>query len=289
MAKPSRKSIGKIGRLEAKVAELEAHGSHLRGDPAHEKKMSTAYANLARERGIALEKSASLQLESAREIEARKESMAVTVHDLKVPITVSLLNLELAGMEPDDEEKQNYLIAVRRELEFLLDTISNLLDLEQRENIQIVRQQVELRELLDGILERMSVIISDKPNLTLRNKISAKFPTIQADRHKLTRVFNNLLSNAIKYTDAGSITIAATHSKKNNSVSVTVEDTGHGIEPDRLPQLFQMFQGDAKRLDSSGVGLAFVKMTVEAHGGSVGIESKRGKGTVVGLVLPVGR
>lgn len=288
MTKSLEKSRDNIESLEAKVSKLKGDITRIGTDAPHEKKLLDAYGRLVREQGRLLKQLEALRRKNATEIESRKERTAVTVHDLKVPITVSLLNLELANMEAEDNEKQNYLMSVRRELEFLLDTISNLLDLEQQESIQITRQEVDLKEMLTGILDRLSVIISDKPELIFSTSFPDKLPPVQADRHKLIRVFNNLLSNAIKYTEAGSIKVSIELDRRKNKVAITVEDTGDGIEPDRLPNLFNMFEGDSMRHDSSGVGLAFVKLAVEAHGGLVSIKSKKGKGTSVTVRLAVG-
>lgn len=287
MTKSLENSSDKVKILQAKVSGLKTEIKRLGSDALLEKKLLDVYGRLVREQGRLLKKLDLLRLDNAKEIEARKERTAVTVHDLKVPITVSLLNLELAGMEPDDTEKRNYLTSVRRELEFLLDTISNLLDLEQKDTIQITRQEVDLKEMLDGILERLSVIISDKPELKFATAFADNLPPVQADRHKLIRVFNNLLSNAIKYTETGSIKVSIALERKKNLVTIEIEDTGDGIEPERLPHLFDMFEGDSTRHDSSGVGLAFVKLAVEAHGGSVSLMSKKGVGTTVRVSLVV--
>ena len=287
MAKPPNIHLGKIDRLEAKLEKLKTEGRRLGEDPKYQEKLRIAYAGLTKEQRRLLRELSSRNEKSTKEIVLRKERMAVTVHDLKVPITVSLLNLEFAGMEADDTEKANYLIAVRRELEFLLDTISNLLALEQGDATHVSFQEIDLRELIEEIIERMAVIITDKRGLTLENKIDPHIPSIKADRHILTRIFNNLFSNAIKYTEEGSISVSATHDSKAETVKISVADTGHGIEPERLPQLFNMFQGDSDRHDSSGVGLAFVKHAAELHGGTAVISSEKGSGTTVCVVLPV--
>lgn len=281
---------GKIARLEAKAAELRKQSRGRRDDLTLQKKLNAALANLADLRALEITRiSEELQL-TTRDIERQRERAAETVHDLKVPITVCLLNLELASMENDKQEEADYLVSVRRELEFLLDTISNLLELDQHSSaqLQVPFQQVNLRELLDATIARMEVIITDKPNLKLINKIKADVPTVTANRHQLIRVFNNLFSNAIKYTDEGSITVSAAFNKKRNTVRVSVKDTGHGIEPDRIPLLFDLYQGDAKRQDSTGVGLAFVKQAAMAHKGKVALESKKGKGTTVYFEIPMG-
>ncbi len=282
--------IAKIARLEAKAAELRNRSKGRGDDVALQKRLNAALANLADLRGLEITRISGQLQQTTRDIERQRERAAETVHDLKVPITVCLLNLELASMENDKREEADYLVSVRRELEFLLDTISNLLELDQHSSTQVQApfQQVDLRELLDATIARMEVIITDKPNLKLMNEIGADVPTVTANRHQLIRVFNNLFSNAIKYTDEGSITVSATFNKKRKTVRLSVKDTGHGIEPERIPYLFDLYQGDAKRQDSTGVGLAFVKLAALAHKGKVALESSRGKGTTVYFEIPVG-
>lgn len=282
--------LGKIARLEAKAADLRNQSRGNRDDPALQKKLNAALTKLADLRGLEITRINEQLQQTTRDIERRRERAAETVHDLKVPITICLLNLELAAMESDDRAEADYLTCVRRELEFLLDTISNLIELDQHSSTQLQApfQQVNLRELLDATIARMEVIITDKPKLKLMNKIKAGLPIVMANRHQLIRVFNNLFSNAIKYTDEGSITVSAKFNKKRKTVRLSVKDTGHGIEPERVPHLFNLYQGDAKRQDSTGVGLAFVKKAALAHKGEVALESKKGKGTTVYFEIPVG-
>ncbi len=223
-----------------------------------------------------------------RELNAVKERASVTVHDLKVPVTICLLNLELAEMEGEEAERENYLVAVRRELEFLLDTIGNLLELHRSETgtAGFKFQAITLGPLVDGVIGRMQVIIRDKPALDLRNELPHDLPAIRADRHKLTRVYNNLFSNAIKYTESGTITAGGEIAPGAGFVTLFLRDTGQGIEADRLPRLFEFFQGDDTKLESSGVGLALVRQVIQAHGGRVWIESEKGVGTTIFMEIP---
>ncbi len=217
------------------------------------------------------------------ELKARRERTATTVHDLKVPITISLLNLELGEMESDAGEKQNYLTGVRRELEFLLDTIGNLLDIEHAEQqaMELKIEKLDLKNLVDGVIARMTVLTNDKPDLTIRNDLPKRLPPLSGDRNKLVRLFNNLISNSVKYTERGTIRVGSQRNRDKGRLTVFVKDSGTGIEADRLPQLFEFFSGDALRQDSSGVGLAFVKQVVAAHCGRVWLESKKEVGTTV--------
>ncbi len=279
----------KIKALEAKLAKLGGQGARRKDGLSLQHQLNKNLILLAQERALEVERVNQLLKEKVDEVRSSKERMAVTIHDLKVPVTISLLNLELAGLESDPKEQEDYLTAVRRELEFLLDTIANMLDLEQQEagDVHLTFQKLDLHEIVNSVLGRMQVIIKDKPRLTIANKLPARLPKIEGNRHKLIRVFSNLISNSIKYTESGSITVGRKPDRKGNTLTVFVKDTGQGIEPDRLSTLFDFFQGDSYRQDSSGVGLALVKQVLAAHHGNVWIESKRGKGTSVFLRLPV--
>jgi signal transduction histidine kinase len=225
------------------------------------------------------------------ELQVRKERITTTVHDLKIPVTISLLNLELAESEDLPAVRALHLTAVHRELAFLLDTIANLLDLERGSAGEPAKTEaVALPRLTQGLLDRMHVLIRDKPDLTLFSSLPAGLPLILGNAHRLTRVLSNLLSNSIKYTEAGSIEVGHTPGAESCApgfVRIFVRDTGAGMDPERRAKLFQLFSGDDSRYDSTGVGLAFVKKTVEAYGGRVLLDSEKGAGTCVMLDLPV--
>ncbi|HZJ15610.1 MAG TPA: HAMP domain-containing sensor histidine kinase, partial [Chthoniobacteraceae bacterium] len=110
--------------------------------------------------------------------------------------------------------------------------------------------------------------------------------SVRADAAALFRVFANLLDNAIKYTPAGGrIRIEA--QPRGDAVEVRFADTGVGIAPEDLPHIWdRLFRGDRSRAERGmGLGLSFVRAIVEAHGGSVSVESQVGTGTIVRLTL----
>jgi len=282
-------SLDRIRELETQIERLREESREQRDDLAFQARLNDHLIHLVQERAREVEHVNRLLQEKIAETEARKERIAVTVHDLKAPITVSLLNLELAEMEPEQQEKEYYLNAVRRELEFLLDTIASMLDLEKAANrpAASVIQDIDVNELADTVINRMRVLIKDKPALEIHNTLPAKLPALQGDRNRLMRVFNNLFSNAIKYTEEGSITIGGSLEDNGRRLHLFVSDTGAGIDAERLPRLFELFRGDSYRSDSSGVGLAYVKQAVEEMRGSVSVESERGSGTCVRMEFQV--
>ncbi len=281
--------MAQIRALEDKIRELSQEGLAGEHSEAFQAQLNAHLVALVEHRAREAEAMNQALQEHLGELRRRKERMVTTVHDLKVPITVSLLNLELAEMEEEPAVKAIYLNGIKRELEFLLETIANMLDLERpREDAQAVRwEHVPLRDLVADVEARMVVLIKDKPDLVLRNEVPADLPPLFGDRHLLTRILTNLFSNAIKYTDSGSITVGAALEAPARAVHLFVRDTGSGIDEARKARLFQLFQGDVNRYDSSGVGLVFVKSAVAAHGGRVWLESEHGKGTCVYVELPL--
>jgi signal transduction histidine kinase len=282
-------SLEKIRSLESRIQELSREGEQRGADPVFQSLLNNTLRLLAQERAKELERVSELYRGNLHELEMHKRRMATTVHDLKAPITVSLLNLELLQMEESPAQAAAYLSGVRRELEFMLDTIANLLDLERsaEEQLEHKSEPVPLGPLVDSVLQRMNVLITDKPELRLVNGLEPNLPPVRGHVHQFTRVFNNLLSNAIKYTERGHIRVAGALVHGESGVRVEVQDTGQGIDPERIPHLFAYYRGDEERIDSTGVGLAFVKQTVESHGGRVWLESVRGEGTRVFLDLNV--
>ena len=196
---------------------------------------------------------------------------------------------ELMQLEEDPDELFYYTVGLRRELEFMLETIGNLLDMERMAEfkMKLIRDIVSMHDIATEAVSRMSVLIRDKIDLEIVNGISDTLPSISGDHHKLVRVFNNLLSNAIKYTDEGTIRISGDINEQAGTVRISVADTGAGIDPNRMDTLFRYYHADETVSESTGIGLAFVKQIVDAHRGKIWVESTRGEGTTVLFDLPV--
>ena len=219
---------------------------------------------------------------------AWRERLITTVHDLKTPVTISLLNLELAEMERDLGEVFKYTAAVRREMEFMLDTVSNLLDLERSTSGRLEMQLVPLdvAPIIVNAVARMSVLLRDKPHLRIENHITGPRPALLGNANKLARVFNNMISNSINHPERGSIRVAAEVDTLKRRLTISVADTGMGIRDNILRSVFKLFHGDEAGTRSTGIGLTYVRHVLEAHGGSVWLETTLGLGTTVHLKFP---
>jgi signal transduction histidine kinase len=119
-------------------------------------------------------------------------------------------------------------------------------------------------------------------------QIAPDLPLVNADRERIAQVLANLVSNALRYTPAGGV-ITLSAAASDDQVLLQVSDTGPGIEPEHLPYVFKRFyRADDSRPANgeSGLGLAIAKSLVEAHGGTIQVESTPGQGATFTVVLP---
>ena len=109
-------------------------------------------------------------------------------------------------------------------------------------------------------------------------------PIVKADAGQITKVLVNLIHNAMRFTRGGQITVMA--SGNENTVTVTVEDTGSGITPEQKERVFdRFFTGD--KSTGTGLGLYICKKIIDAHGGEISVQSEPGRGTAVSFTLPL--
>ena len=128
--------------------------------------------------------------------------------------------------------------------------------------------------------------------ITLTARIDEQTPSlaVKGDPGRLDQIFGNLVANALHHTPTGgAVTLSATH--QDAAVQITVDDSGCGIPPEELPFVFDRFwKGDRARTHSngtgSGLGLAIARQLVEAHGGSIAVESEVDRGTKFLVILP---
>jgi two-component system phosphate regulon sensor histidine kinase PhoR len=128
---------------------------------------------------------------------------------------------------------------------------------------------------------------ADRQRLTIKKKLAA-LPPVPADEARVRQVISNLLHNAIKFTDAGG-KITVTTKASGDWLTVAIADSGIGIAREDLPHVFERFyKGDRARSGGgTGMGLAIAKHVVEAHGGTIQVESEEGKGSTFSFSLPL--
>ncbi len=138
------------------------------------------------------------------------------------------------------------------------------------------------------MMELLKVRAQDQ-KVALALEVPEGLPLVRADRRSMEEVFTNLVSNAINYSpDGGAVKMAAL--SRGDYVEVLVSDTGIGIDPEEIPKIFDKFyrvkDPKARQVIGTGLGLAIVKGIIDAHHGTVEVESRLGTGTTFRILLP---
>ncbi len=224
------------------------------------------------------------------QLNAMREDLTNTmVHDLRNPATVVLGALDLLEAEELTETQREIADVARQGGQRLLTLINAILDVNRLESGQmpLEREPIRLDIIAAEIVEMEQVLTRDKHQV-LENYVRSDLPLVSVDVELLRRVLQNLVGNAIKFTPAGScITIEAqVDSTSAQHLVVSVKDNGAGISQDLQARLFQKFVSGRVRGRGSGLGLAFCRLVIEAHGGRIWVESTPGCGAVFHFTLP---
>lgn len=229
-----------------------------------------------------------------QELEALRDSLTgLIVHDLRTPLTGLLSGLLIMdGLGPLNEKQAQALTIAVRGGQTLLGMINDLLDISKMESGSMVldRKTLSAVRVAENALGQLMSLATER-GLTLAFNLPGEAPLLWADEEKLVRTLVNLLGNAIKFTPrGGSITLTARRDDGDGSVFFGVADTGEGIPPEAFGRIFEKFgqveSRQAGRMMSTGLGLTFCKMAVEAHGGRIWVESELGKGSVFSFTIP---
>ncbi|MTI31128.1 tetratricopeptide repeat-containing sensor histidine kinase [Xanthovirga aplysinae] len=209
----------------------------------------------------------------------KKDLISMIVHDLKNPLNAILMLTEKGNREMGKE----YLRQSGRDMQRL---ITNMLEVNRMEEqgITLSVETIKLGEKVNRAIDQLSFLIQQKGHKVI-NKVKTGY-YVEADIQYFDRILNNLLTNAIKFNDScGEITIWA--EKFEEGVKIFVRDTGSGIPEELHGKIFEKFwRTKSNKIGaSSGLGLTFCKMAVEAHGGEMGVTSKPGEGATFWFTL----
>lgn len=235
------------------------------------------------------------EAEAARALKAR--FVATVSHELRGPLNLVLGFSRLMVLSPErygEPLPRSYradIDAIYRNSQHLLALIDDVLDLSQIEaqHLPLVKDRVDLED--DVLTKALDIVapLAERKGLMLRLEAPRDLPWLLADAVRLRQALLNLLTNAVRFTERGSITVNAR--RDGEQVLVSVADTGPGIAPDDLPRLFrefsQMHATERREERGSGLGLSISKHLIELHGGTIGVESELGKGTVFTLAVPL--
>ena len=224
---------------------------------------------------------------------AKTEFLARMSHELRTPLNAVLGFTQLMQIdrtEPPGPEQRRRLQLIREAGEHLLHMINDLLDLTRIESgaLALAPSRIELRELVLQVFALLS-------EAAARQGVSLELLTgpllgIDADRTRLKQVLINLVSNAIKYNKSGGRVQVTVEPAGDGTVLIAVADTGVGIAEEHLARLFEPFQrGPHERsgIEGSGIGLALTQALVLRMGGTLGVQSRPGEGSVFSVRLPV--
>jgi two-component system OmpR family sensor kinase/two-component system sensor histidine kinase BaeS len=221
----------------------------------------------------------------------RRQMTADIAHELRNPLSVIRGNLEAIfdGVYSADIEHLTPIYEETLLLQRLVEDL-RLLSLVDAGQLELVRSDVDVERLLVGVAEGAQAVAQDK-GITLQVETPEEPLVIDGDADRLRQVVGNLVSNALRYTPAGGLVTLHAH-RADHSVHFAVTDTGPGIPAKDLPHVFDRFyRGDAARdraSGGSGLGLAIARALVEAHGGTIEVESTVRQGTTFLVELPPG-
>lgn len=255
--------------------------------------------NVANQISIALENARAYVTEREaarrlRELDRSKRRFLVNMsHELRTPLTniIGFSRLMLKGIDgPLTEQQEHDLQIIYHNGQHLLGLINDLLDISQIEAglMELELREVNLGDLINSVMATASALVRGK-DIELRQELQPALPPIQADPTRIRQVLLRLLANAAKFTERGNITVRSWVS--DDSVLVSVSDTGIGIPPEDQERIFEQFeQGsleNGRRPEGAGLGLALSKEFIEMHGGHIWVESQVGLGSTFTFSLPL--
>lgn len=239
-----------------------------------------------------------LKNEKLKELEGVREGLThMIVHDLNNPLTAILGNLEIIKFDKENLS-ETQLDGIEKCLNYCADTrqlIQGILDVHRMEKgkLQPKKELTNMTKMLADLMEQFVARAKmDQISLTFSN--SGEVPSVRIDPNLIKRVIANLMSNAIRHSPEGEeIDVTTGFLAEKRSVVFSVKDNGNGLAPEYHQSVFDKFEqvelkDSGVKAGTGGLGLAFCKMAVEAHGGEIWVESEgNGKGATFSFIIPL--
>lgn len=253
------------------------------------------FQKIARQLSVTLEKSRMYE-ELVHLNELKNRFLGIAAHDLRSPIGVikNFIILFLNGYLGEIDDKQrDVLNTMDKNCDRMLNLIHNLLDFSAIESgkLELKPEPLDLHKFFQTY-QSMTKSLVEKKQIKLSLNIESDLPIIVVDSNRIMQVLDNLVTNAIKFSYPNT-TVTISARKRDGSVEISVGDQGQGIPPDEINKIFKEFSKTSVRPTdgekSTGLGLAIVRRIIEAHNGTIQVESTVGKGTTFTINLPIGK
>lgn len=225
--------------------------------------------------------------------EIKNDFISNMTHEFKTPISTISLACEVLNdpsVEKSKERAGNYVKVIQDENKRLSLLVENILQtaILDKGNFRLKTEEVDVHGIIHQALKNIQLQVEKKEGEIITELNAVRY-TVRADRVHLTNVIFNLIDNALKYSD-GKPRITLRTGNGTNDISIEVEDNGIGISRENQKKIFDtMYRvptGNIHNVKGFGLGLSYVKAIVEKHGGSIGVESELGKGSVFKIILP---
>ncbi len=237
-------------------------------------------------------------MQARREAEAANQSksefLANMSHEIRTPMTAILGYIDLVAEKINDEEMRHFVRTIRRNGDFLLEIIDDILDLSKIEagKFEMSQQLFSPYQVVEDVLSIMEVRAADR-KIDLAVEYRGQIPSqINSDPKRLRQILINLVGNAIKFTPTGNVRISISYLTIERQLCFEIVDSGIGISEKQRQQLFQPFsQGDGninREFGGTGLGLAISQRLTEMLGGRILVESQLGKGSTFTVIIAIG-
>jgi two-component system phosphate regulon sensor histidine kinase PhoR len=220
----------------------------------------------------------------------RRDFVANVSHELRTPLASIRAVLETleAGALSDPATARDFIARAETEVDRLTHMVAELLELSRIESgdMPAASEPVDIGVAVEEAVERLRSQAL-RAEVRLLAEVEAGLSPVTGDAERIERAVMNLVQNALKFTPAGG-EVRVTAREESGEVRIEVADNGSGIDERDLPRIFERFYkaDNSRRTVGSGLGLALVKHTAEAHGGKVSVESEMGRGSKFTISLP---
>ncbi len=229
------------------------------------------------------------QAEASKQL--KQQFLANMSHEIRTPMNAIIGTINLLSTTTLDQRQNKYLGIIKSSADNLLVIINDILDISKIESGKFTIENIpfDLRETVDHVFEALRVKADERKLHFFIDYPQSIGDWFIGDPVRISQVLINLVGNAIKFTEAGSVSVAVAN--ENDSLRISVRDTGIGIAKEKLHQVFESFTQESsdttRKFGGTGLGLTISKQLVELMQGTLIVESEQGKGSVFSFLLPM--